>query len=299
MAVVTRKNVLTGIRVRDAMRRQVVKLNTSDSLDQCVRHAIKYKVNALLVTNADGRAVGVVSKTDLMGAFYAGFSLDLSIETIMVGPPVCCHPDDSLEKSLESMKSFGIHRLYVTDDDGKSVIGVLAYPDIVGLLYRLCRKCKRNLTFKKKGEVPDFGEEHIRAKEVMSLSVTAHGAHETLYDIMETLSAYRFGAVLIQNSQKLPVGVVSKTDLIIAYRHGISADMPAETIMKSPVRSCRVDDFLLKTIQQMIFSDVHRLFVQSEDSRDIVGVISLTDAALVRSGSCRACTASRFLTHRG
>jgi CBS domain-containing protein len=113
-------------------------------------------------------------------------------------------------------------------------------------LYRLCRKCKRNLTFRKKGEATDPGEEHIRAKEVMSLSVKAHGTHETLFGIMETLSAYRFGAVLIQDSQKLPVGVVSKTDLIIAYRHGILADMPAETIMKAPVRICRDNDFLLK-----------------------------------------------------
>ena len=299
MAVVTKKSVLTGIKVRDAMRRQVVKLNAEDSLDQCIRHAIKYKVNALLVTNADEHAVGVVSKTDLMGAYYAGLALDLSLEAIMVGPPVYCHPDDPLEKSLESMNSCGIHRLYVTDDDGKSVMGVLAYPDIVGLLYRLCRKCKRNLTFRQKGETPDSGEEHIRAKEVMSLSVKAHSTHETLFEIMETLSAYRFGAVLIRDSRKLPVGVVSKTDLIIAYRHGILAEMPAERIMNAPVSTCRDNDFLAQIIQHMIFSDVHRLFVQSDDSHHIVGVVSLTDAALVRSGSCRACTASRFLAPRG
>ncbi len=75
--------------------------------------------------------------------------------------------------------------------------------------------------------------------------------------------------------------------------------MSAETIMNAPVRNCRENDFLVKIIQEMIISDVHRLFVQSEDSRDIVGVISLTDAALVRSGSCKACTASRFLTPQG
>jgi CBS domain-containing protein len=234
-----------------------------------------------------------------MGAYYAGLSLDLPLESIMVGPPLYCHPNDPLEKSLESMNSGGIHRLYVTCDDGKSIGGVLAYPDIVGLLYRLCRKCKRNLTFRKKDETPDSGEEHIRAKEIMSVSVKAHGTHETLFDIMETLSAYRFGAVLIRNSQKMPVGVVSKTDLIIAYRHGVSGDMPAETIMNSPVRTCRDHDLLVKIIQQMIISDVHRLFVHTEDSSDIVGVVSLTDAALARSGSCRACIASRFLTTQG
>jgi len=106
MTVVKKKNVLTGIKVRDAMRRQVVKLHSDASLDQGIRHAIKYKVNALLVADVDDHAVGVVSKTDLMGAYYAGLPLDFSLEAIMVGPPVYCHPDDLLEKSLESMSWF-------------------------------------------------------------------------------------------------------------------------------------------------------------------------------------------------
>jgi CBS domain-containing protein len=296
MAVITKKNMLTGIKVMDAMRRQVVKLYMDASLDQCIRHSIKYKVNAILVTNTSDLAVGVVSKTDLISAYYAGLPLDLPIEEIMVGPPLYCYPENPLEKSLESMKAFGIHRLYVSPDDGKSIVGVLAYPDIVGLLYRLCRKCKRNLTFRKKDEAPDSGEEHIRAKEIMSVSVKAHSTHHTLFEIMETLSAYRFGAVLIRDSKKIPVGVVSKTDLIIAYRHGISGDMPAETVMNAPVRTCQDNDFLVKIIQQMIFTDVHRLFVHSENPYNIVGVVSLTDAALARSGSCKACIASRFLT---
>jgi CBS domain-containing protein len=299
MAVITKKNMLTGIKVMDAMRRQVVKLYMDASLDQCIRHSIKYKVNAILVTNHSDQAVGVVSKTDLMSAYYAGLPLDLPIEEIMVGPPLYCYPDNPLEKSLESMKAFGIHRLYVSPDDGKSIVGVLAYPDIVGLLYRLCRKCKRNLTFRKKDEAPDSGDEHICAKEIMSVSVKAHNTHDTLFEIMETLSAYRFGAVLIMDNEKTPVGVVSKTDLIIAYRHGILGDMPAEMVMNSPVRTCRSHDFLVKIVQQMIFSDVHRLFVHSEDPYNIVGVISLTDVALARSGSCRACIASRFLTSHG
>jgi predicted transcriptional regulator len=299
MAVITKKSMLTGIKVSDAMRRQVVKLSMDTSLDQCIRHSIKYKVNAILVTNTIDHAVGVVSKTDLISAYYAGLPLDLPIEEIMVGPPLYCYPDNPLEKSLESMKASGIHRLYVSPDDGKSIVGVLAYPDIVGLLYRFCRKCKRNLTFKKKDEAPDSGEEHIRAKEIMSVSVKAHNTTDTLFEIMETLSAYRFGAVLIRDSTKIPVGVVSKTDLIIAYRHGILGDMSAETVMNAPVRTCQNDDFLVKIIEQMIFSDVHRLFVHSENPYNIVGVVSLTDAALARSGSCKACIASRFLASHG
>ncbi len=296
MAVIIKRHVLTGIRVKEAMRRQVVRLGGNTSLEHCIRHAIKYKVNAILVTDPNDRGMGVVSKTDLMSAYYAGLPLDLSIDSIMVGPPVYCHPDDPLEKALESMQAGGIHRLYVTGDGGETIKGVLAYPDIVGLLYRLCRKCRRNLTVKQKKNPGDSLAEHIRAREVMSLSVKSHFEHDCLFDIMETLSEYRFGAVLIVDSGKSPVGVVSKTDLIVAFRHGIPADTPAKTIMNTPVRTCRENDFLADVIRRMIFSEVHRLFVQSPHGSDTTGVISLTDAALVRSGSCRACTASRFLT---
>jgi CBS domain-containing protein len=297
MAVISTKNVLTGIRVKEAMRRQVIRLCVDDSLDRCIRHAIKYKVNAVLVTDKHDQGAGVVSKTDLMGAYYAGLPLDLSLESVMVGPPVYCHPDDPLEKALEHMKEARIHRLYVTGDGGGTIIGVLAYPDIVGLLYRLCRKCKRNLTMKPKKDPSDSVREHIRAREVMSPSVLSCSTGNTLFEIMEALAEYRFGAVLIRDGSR-PAGVVSKTDLIIAYRHGVQADMPAETIMNAPVQTSRENDFLAEVIQQMIFSDVHRLFVAGENPDDIAGVISLTDAALVRSGSCRACSASRFLAPR-
>jgi len=297
MPVVTHRNVLTGIKVGEAMRRQVIKLMVTDTLDIFIRHTLKYKVNALLVTDVDGHPVGVVSKTDVMGAFYAGFELSTPLEMIMVGPPLFCRIDDRLESALETMHENGVHRLYVTAEDGQdAVIGTLAYPDIVGLLYRFCSKCKKNIALRKPGENNGLSETRLRARDVMSTSVTALDTQANLVDIMEVLSQHRFGAVLITDANKNAAGVVSKTDLMIAFRHGMGVDERAAAIMTTPVRTCKVDDYIIDVIRDMIFSDLHRLFVQSESSDEIVGVISLTDAAKVRSGSCSACTASRFLS---
>jgi hypothetical protein len=44
----------------------------------------------------------------------------------------------------------------------------------------------------------------------------------------------------------------------------------------------------------MILADIHRLFVHGDEPWDILGVLSLTDAARTRSGSCRACSATRL-----
>ncbi len=297
MSVVTKRSVLTGIKAREAMRRQVVSIRADASLDACIRDTIKYKVNAVLATGEGEKPAGVVSKTDLMGAYYAGLPLDSPAESIMVGPPLSCRPDIPLEQAIEQMRSHRVHRLYVSENEGESVLGVLAYPDIVGLLYRYCAKCKRNTSPKKTGGDENSSEDRILAREVMTPGVKSHGANESLFEAMEGLAEYRFGAVLIRDGGNKPVGVLSKTDLILAYRHGISAESPVESIMNSPVKTCLSTDFLSQVVRRMILSDVHRLFVREDGDEDgrIVGVISLTDAAKVRSGSCKACTASRFL----
>jgi len=111
---------------------------------------------------------------------------------------------------------------------------------------------------------------------------------------MEGLSAFRFGAVLITNSHNEPSGVISKSDLALAYKHGIPTETSADTIMSSPVHACEENEYLEFAIQKMIFSEVHRLFVYKQDQKNIVGVLSLSDAARLRSGSCQACVSSRI-----
>ena len=141
MEISGKRNVLSGLRVKEAMRRQVIHLPKSASLADSIVAFIKFKINAVLVTDTDEQPVGVVSKTDLMGAYYADLPISTPLEMIMVGPPLFCREDDFLEDSLDTMYGSGIHRLYVSGQDSGTV-GVLAYPDIVGLLYRFCRNCK-------------------------------------------------------------------------------------------------------------------------------------------------------------
>ncbi len=164
MPILSQRNVLTGIRVAEAMRRQVITLDPTDTLDTFIRHTIKYKINALLVVDAENRPAGVVSKTDVMGAFYAGFELDTPLEMIMVGPPLFCRDTDRLESALARMHANGVHRLYVHDAD-ENTVGTLAYPDIVGLLYRFCSKCKKNISLHQADKDDAASAVHIQAKD--------------------------------------------------------------------------------------------------------------------------------------
>jgi signal-transduction protein with cAMP-binding, CBS, and nucleotidyltransferase domain len=294
MPVIDQKNVLKGLTVAEAMRRQVIAVDTGAPLEKTIRFTIKYKVNAILVTDAQQHAQGVVTKTDLMGAYYAGLPLETPVETIMVGPPLFCRQEDSLDTALNTMRSQRIHRLYVHGEDPWRAEGVLAYPDIVGLLYRFCRRCDRSIL--KKTAVQTEGElaGHLTVREVMTLGVESVSEEESLLEVMTALAANRLAAVLIRSVEGPPLGVISKTDLIAAYKHGRPHQTPAREIMNTPVRACHQDDFLALAIQEMIFWDIHRLFVAKREPQEIVGVLSLSDAARFRSGTCRACLVSRI-----
>jgi CBS domain-containing protein len=294
MPRIEKRSVLSGISVKEAMRRQVIQLPQSAAVDYCINRMIKYKINSVLIIDEKEQPAGVVSKTDVMTAFYAGFPIETPVENIMVGPPLFCYPDDELELSLDIMQQNGIHRLYVQSVESNEVLGVLAYPDIVGLLYRYCRACDRGW-LKARRRQDDDRLRRLKVKDVMTASVTFYREKDELTQVIEGLTAHHFGAVLIKNESGKAVGVVSKSDLIVAYKHGVAVDARAAAVMSKPVVSCDAQADLAVAIQQMLLRDVQRLFVHTDDPGQIVGILSLSDAARFRSGSCRACAPSRFI----
>ncbi|MDD2901915.1 MAG: CBS domain-containing protein [Syntrophales bacterium] len=296
MPIIAYQNVLQGLTVQEARRRQVIRLPREAPLEQAVRFSIKYKVNALLITGERQEGVGVVSKTDLMGAYYAGLPIDTPCEAVMVGPPLFCRAEETLDAALNTMRSHRVHRLYVAGEAPGLAVGVLAYPDIVGLLYRYCLNCQKSLRRKSgSASLPD----RFRVREVMTPGIYGHQEDDSLHQVMEGLAAYRLGAVLIRDSEGLPLGVVSKTDLILAYKHAIPAAAPAREVMTAPVQAVEAAAALVDALKTMIFADVHRVFVYQDNPRNLVGILSLSDVARFRSGTCRACLASRIKLEEG
>ena len=88
MPIIDYREVLKGVVVREAMRRQVISLSKETPLEQAIRFTIKYKVNAILIMDENQEGLGVVSKTDLMGAYYSGLPLGTPCGEVMMGPPL-------------------------------------------------------------------------------------------------------------------------------------------------------------------------------------------------------------------
>ena len=124
------KNTLSDVFVKDAMRRIIISLPQNISIDSSINTLIKHKISGILTLDDSGKPSGVVSKTDIIGAYYATLPIDSPLEYIMASPPLVCSMDDPLEAALEKMRESSVYRLYVTGNDG-TIVGSLAYPDIV------------------------------------------------------------------------------------------------------------------------------------------------------------------------
>ncbi len=226
---------------------------------------------------------------------FTPFALNTLLGDMMAGPPVACYPDDLLEDGLEMMQGCGVHQLFVIGASREHVIGILSYADIVGLLYRYCHACRKSTLSRTTEPDPDRATIEMTVSEVMTPAVQFAYETDTLYTVIETLSDQGLGAVLIYSADGKAVGVVSKTDLTRAYLHEVQPTVVAGKVMSSPVQSCRENVKLTEVLQQMLIRDMQRLFISAADSETIIGVLSLSDAARFRSGSCRACLTGRLL----
>ena len=253
MPVVIIRDILKGLSVEEAMRRQVISAPHDMSLGKCVHRLIKFKANALLVCDEAGCPVGVISKTDIVTAFYGGLPIEATLSRdIMNGPPGTCFLTTSWGLPWSFMRENGVHQLFVQGAEPCAVVGTLSYPDVVALLLPLlqgmsegsCRAVRGcgsggpHAVFDGAGRDEDFRNDP-RARRFACRG--DRGVD----------SAHRLGAVLIVDGPPLPVGVISKTDIIFAYHHGSNLEVEARLIMKSPIASCDENFLLTDAIRQM------------------------------------------------
>ncbi len=283
--------IFSRLKVKDTMRCYVLSLLTTRSIATAIQTLIKHKSDSLLIQDENGFPAGVITKTEIMGAYYAGLPLSTPLADIMGTPVIFCTPDDSLESALVTMQQYAIHRLYVVDSSSKAV-GALSYPDIVGTLYRYCCSCKFGLHQRK--SVSSSYIVRYTVRDVMTKSVVVVQEDTSIQEVIERLSTFKLGALMVQAPDGKPLGVISKSDIALAYKRKLPLRETAAKIYNKPIVSCSEATTLEDAIRRMIFSEISRLFIYTESPKEMSGVLSLSDTARIRSGSCQACSSSRI-----
>lgn len=123
----------------------------------------------------------------------------------------------------------------------------------------------------------------MKVAELMRTDVKTVDLDATVGEAITTLADVHVSALPVTDARGHVVGVLSTTDILGALsettepeaREGLFEDTPISDLMTPRSRVIAPDADVLEAAREMLYLDVHRLFV--EDNGRLVGVISQTD----------------------
>lgn len=123
----------------------------------------------------------------------------------------------------------------------------------------------------------------MKVTELMRTDVKTVDLDATVGDAITTLADVHVSALPVTDAHGRVVGVLSTTDILGALAETTEPEMRERLIDETPVRDLMTarsrviapDADVLEAAKEMLYLDVHRLFV--EDEGRLVGVISQTD----------------------
>jgi len=123
----------------------------------------------------------------------------------------------------------------------------------------------------------------MRVRELMQGDVITVNLDMSINDAVVTLTDAHISALPVVDGGGRMVGVVSSTDILTSEaeandaveREALFEQMMVRDIMTQRPLTVSPDAEVREAAQQMLYADVHRLFVTSGDQ--VVGVISTTD----------------------
>jgi CBS domain-containing protein len=123
----------------------------------------------------------------------------------------------------------------------------------------------------------------MRVRELMQDDVITVNLDTPINDAVVTLTDAHISALRVVDSGGRMVGVVSSTDILTSEaeandaveREALFEEMMVRDIMTRRPLTVSPDAEVREAAQQMLYADVHRLFVTAGDK--VVGVISTTD----------------------
>jgi CBS domain-containing protein len=123
----------------------------------------------------------------------------------------------------------------------------------------------------------------MRVSELMHQPVLVVDLDASVKDALVMLADDHISALPVTDRKGRMVGVVSSTDILVAEaeaedetaREGLLAATAVREIMTARPLTVSPDTQIREAAQQMLYADVHRLFVTDGDR--VVGVISTSD----------------------
>jgi len=121
----------TGVQVKDIMSSPVKTVLEHDSVEQVAKKMIANDLGSIIVTDAQGNPVGIITERDIVDRVVAENRVPRKVkaEAAMSRPVRITTPEADIKEAAESMRDHNIRRLVVMNE-GK-MIGIVSSKDIV------------------------------------------------------------------------------------------------------------------------------------------------------------------------
>lgn len=122
--------------VQDIMTRGCYCMRPDQTLAEILFEFDRRTISGGPVVDADGIVIGHLSRTGISRHFARAGQIDqeLRVSEVMETFAFQAYADDSVKSLLETMLASRIHRMIVTDEEGRA-IGIVTSMDLMAMLY--------------------------------------------------------------------------------------------------------------------------------------------------------------------
>jgi CBS domain-containing protein len=251
--------------VRDLMRAGLITCKPNATLGQVAVLLDQHQVHALIVTDRDGRANGIISDFDLMaGEWLSSDSESLAVMRNLTAADLMTHPVDSVEASIPLAEAVnllmekGISRLLVTES-GKPV-GIISLSDFISSI------------------ASEIKPKRETVADVMSDAILVCRGKTPVASAARAMTSAGWRSVLVVDVKGKILGVVSGYDLLRFVKEGVDESLIVRDVMH-PALTIDIHASLREAADMMIQNYHHRLVVIDKDDPDAfpLGAISTFD----------------------
>jgi CBS domain-containing protein len=225
----------------------------------------QHLVHALIVSDRDGRPIGIISDLDLMaGEWLSSDAESLKVMRSLTASDLMTQPIDTVEanvpiaEAVNLLMEKSVSRLLVTEN-GKPV-GVISLSDFVASLADKAQ-LKRNTV-----------------ADVMSDAILVCRGKTPVASAARAMTSAGWRSVLVVDAKGKILGVVSGLDLLPFVKDGLDEKMVVRDVMH-PALTIDLHASLREAAEMMIQNHHHRLVVIDKEDPDAfpLGAISTFD----------------------
>lgn len=251
--------------VKDLMHAGLITCKPDATLGQVAILLDQHHVHALVVTDRDGRTLGLISDFDLMaGEWLSSDEESLAVMRKLTAADLMSHPVDSVEAStpladaVHIIMDNKISRLLVTEN-GKT-IGIISLSDFVASI------------------ADEIKSKRETVGDVMSDAILVCRGKTPVVSAARAMTSSGWRSVLVVDAKGKILGVVSGHDLMRLVKEGVAEKMIVRDVMH-PALTIDIHASLREAADLMIQNYHHRLVVVDKADPDSfpLGAISTFD----------------------